>query len=120
MIHNFILSRIPWNHLDRLKNKDLNYIYTDTLAREQVLQQKVEPNRAYTITSDYKLWILPCSYLDTLDDLILEEQNPLFASSFPVVLRNDDLCKITGINYYDLVEQYQKNICVIDMDEFYT
>ena len=120
MIHNFILSKIPWSHLGRLKNQVLNYIYTDTLAKEQVLQQKVEPDRAYAITSDYKLWILPCSYLDTLNDLKLEEQNPLFASSFPVVLRNDELRKLTGINYYGLVKQYQKNICVIDMDEFYT
>ena len=119
MIHNFILSKIPWSHLDRLKNTTLNYIYVDTLAREQVLQQKVEPDRAYTIDSNYKLWILPCSYLDTVHDFKLEEQYPLFASSYPVVLGNDDLCKITGINYYGLVEQYQKNICVVNMDELY-
>lgn len=119
MIHNILLSKLSCRHLDRLKNKYLNCIYTDTLAREQVLQQNVEPDRAYTISSNYKLWILPCSPLDTLDGLKLEEQNPLFASSFPVVLKNDDLCQITGINYYGLVEQYQKNICVIDIDEFY-
>lgn len=119
MIHNLILSKIPWNYLDRLKNKTLNYIYVDILAKEQVLQQKVEPDRAYTIDSNYKLWILPCSYLDTVHDLKLEKQYPLFVSSHPIVLRNDDLCKITGLNYYGFVEQYQNHIKIIDLYDFY-
>ena len=119
MIHNLILSRIAWSHLKRFNNKTLNYIYVDTLAREHVLQHKVEPDRSYSLTSDYKLCFLPCSYLDTIHDLKLEKENPLFHSCSPSILRHNDLCQITGINYYGLVEQYKKNICVIDMDTLY-
>lgn len=116
MIKNPIL-RFSWYILEKMHNFNLNYLYVDTLAKEQVLQQKVEPNSSYTISNDYSIWYLPYPY--TVEDFKNIEKNPLFSSYSSCAICNDDLCKITGINYYGLVEQYQKNICVVDMDRFY-
>lgn len=117
MIKNSIL-RLSWYILETLHNFNLNYLYVDTLAKEQVLQQKIEPNSYYTISHDYSTWYLPYPY--TVENLKNIKKNPPLCSYNSSVICNDDLCEITGINYYSLVEQYQKNICVVDMDEFYT
>lgn len=119
MIESPILYYVSWYQLEILQNKTLNYIYADALAREQVLQQKVDPNSYYTISQNYKIWFLPCSQFDTLESVIRERENLVVPYCSNSVVCNDDLCKITGINYYGLVEQYQKNICIIDLDEFY-
>ena len=91
-------------------------------AREHVLQQKVAPNRAYTITSDYKFLFLPCSPFENIQSFKNKKkpQNPLFILSDlgQKVAYNDDLYKITGINYYNFIEQYQKHICIIDLDNY--
>lgn len=120
-IQNPILYMLSWFVLEALHDKNLNYLYVDTFAKEHVLQQKTEPNRAYTITPDYKLLFFPCSIFETLQSFKKknEPQNFLFALSDvgEKVACNDDLCKITGINYYNFVEQYQNHICVIDLDE---
>lgn len=114
MIQSPILYYVSWYDLEVLKDTNLNYLYADTLAREQVLQQKVYPDRAYSITSDYKLWILAYSQFDTLESI--KNESLLFSTHSGSAICNDDLCKITGINYYGLIEQYQKNICIVDLD----
>lgn len=85
--------------------------------------KKTEPNRAYTITSDYELLLFPCSLFETLKNFKnkKEPQNILFAlsDSGQKVAHNDDLYKISGINYYNFIEQYKNHICVIDLDGFY-
>lgn len=116
MIRNPIL-RLSWHILEKLNNFNLNYLYVDTLAKEHVLQQKIEPNSYYTVSPDYSTWYLLYPY--TVEDFKSIESNPLFCSYNSYAICNDDLCKITGINYYSLVEQYQKNICVVDIDELY-
>lgn len=122
-IQNPILYMLSWFTLEMLHDKYLNYLYVDTFAKEHVLQQKIEPDRAYTITSDYKFLLFSCSLFETLQSFKKknEPQNFLFAlsDSGEKVVCNDDLSKITGINYYSFIEQYQKHICIIDLDEFY-
>lgn len=122
-IQNPILYMLSWFTLDMLHDKYLNYLYVDTFAKEHVLQQKTEPNRAYTITSDYKLLFFPCSLFETLQSFKKknEPQNSLFtlSDSGEKVVCNDDLCKITGIKYYNFVEQHKNHICIIDLDKFY-
>ena len=121
MIKNPILYKVSWYLLDQLQSKRLNYLYVDTLAREQVLQQKVDHDRDYTLTYDYKCWILPCSQFDTVESLKAKSENPPYLSTHSQsTICNDDLCKITGIDYYGLVDQYQNHICVVDLDDFYT
>lgn len=61
MIKNSIL-RLSWYILETLHNFNLNYLYVDTLAKEQVLQQKIEPNSYNTISHDYSTWYLPYPY----------------------------------------------------------
>lgn len=122
-LQNPILYILSWFALETLHDKNLNYLYVDTFAKEHVLQQKTEPNRAYTITSDYKLLFFPCSLFETLQSFKKknEPQNSWFdlSDSGEKVVCNDDLCKITGINYYALVEQYQNHINIINLDDFY-
>lgn len=118
MIRNPILYKISWYLLKKLRNTYINYIYVDTLAREQVLQQKVEPDRDYTIYSP-RFWSLPCSQFCTVQSLKTEQKYPVFSVHSQSMIDNNDLCKITGINYYGLVKQYKKNICIVDLDRFY-
>lgn len=77
MIQSPILYYVSWYDLEVLKDPSLNYLYTDVLAREQVLQQKVEPDRDYILTSNYELWIFPCSQFDTLESM--KNEDPIFA-----------------------------------------
>lgn len=86
----------------------LNYLYVDTWARENVLQQKIEPDCSYTITLDYRLCLLPCSQFYTIRSFKLIQENPLLSLHSNAIVSNDVLCKITGINYYGLIKQYQK------------
>lgn len=116
MIKNPIL-RLSWYILEQLHNFNLNYLYVDTLAKEQVLQQKIEPNSYYTISHDYSTWYLPYPY--TVEDFKNIENNTLLCSYHSFAICNDDLCEVTGINYYNLVEQYQNHIKIIDLDDFY-
>lgn len=122
-IQNPILYMLSWFILEILHDKYLNYLYVDTFAKEHVLQQKTEPNRDYTISSDYKLLFFPCSLFETLQSFKKkkESHNSLFdlSDSGEKIVRNDDLIKITGINYYNFVKQYKNHICVIDLDKFY-
>lgn len=120
-IQNPILYMLSWFILEILHDKSLNYLYVDTFAKEHVLQQKTEPNRAYTITSDYKLLLFPCSHFETLQSFKQkrEPQNLLFSLPDCNIVCTDEICKITGINYHSFVEQYQKHICIVDLDEFY-
>ena len=118
MIENPILCTVSWDELEYLKNNDLNYVYVDVLAREQVLQQKVEPDRAY-IMFDYRFWLLPCLQSETPETLRLKDEGKMIEYAAPPMVDNNVLCDITGINYYTFVDQYEKHICVIDLDEFY-
>lgn len=112
MIRNPILYKISWYLLETLQNANLNYIYIDTLAKEQVLQQKVEPDRDYTIYN-HRFWSLPCSQFCTVQSLKTEQEYPVFSLHSQPMIDNNDLCKITGINYYGLIECYEKNICLM-------
>lgn len=106
-----ILFKLSLDDLEILHDSQINYLYTDVLARECVLQQKTEPNRDFYVSNDYQIIRPLCSDcpVDTLlnpQDYIIEE-NPDFVNM-------DNLCKATGINYYGLVASYNKNICIID------
>lgn len=116
-IQNPILYILSWFTLETLHDKFLNYLYVDTLAREQVLQQKIKPDRDYTIYSP-RFWSLPCSQFCTVQSLKTEQEYPVFSMHLQSMIDNNDLCKITGINYYGFIKQYQKHICIIDLDEF--
>lgn len=116
MIKNPILC-LSWHILEKLHNFNLNYLYVDTLAKEHVLQQKIEPNSYYTVSPNYSTWYLPYPY--TVEDLKNVESNPLFCSCNSYAICNDNLCEITGINYYNFVKQYQNHIKIIDLDDFY-
>lgn len=102
---------MSWWDLEEMNDPGLNYLYVDTLAKENVLQQKIEPNRDYYISDDYKyIYIEPSitlqKFLNPDDWLLWEEKHYDYICL-------DELCKITGINYYGLVECYKKNICII-------
>lgn len=118
-IKNPILYILSWFTLEMLHDMNLNYLYIDTLAKEHVLQQKVEPNRAYNITPDYKWLLFPCSHFETLQSFKKKRktQNILFSLPECNTVCNDDLYKITGINYYDFIEQYKNHIYIINLDE---
>lgn len=117
IILNQLLSKISWFDLETLKDLQLNYLYIDTLAKEQVLQQKIEPNRDYYIDSNFRFWTLPLSQFETLESFKNAEKYPLLALCSQTYIDNNDLCELSKINYYKFIEEYQKHICVVDLDE---
>lgn len=89
----------------------LNYLYVDAFARENVLQQKIEPNRDYYISDDYKYIYIEPSI--SLQKFLNPDDWTLWEETHYDDICCDELCKITGINYYGLVECYKKNICIV-------
>ena len=108
-----IISRLSWYDLLELKNNILNYLYTDTLVKNLVLQEAIEPGRDFQVSTDYKLMCLTQSKYEGMDLNTFLRENNLWIENHPDFMHTDDLCKITGINCYGLVDCYKKNICVI-------
>ena len=107
-----IISRLSWYDLLELKNNILNYLYTDTLVKNLVLQEAIEPGRDFQVSTDYKLMCLTHSKYEGMDLNTFLRENNLWIENHPDFMHTDDL-KITGINCYGLVDCYKKNICVI-------
>lgn len=55
--------------LETLNNFFLNWLYVDTFAKEQVLQQKIDPNSVYSITDNYKMIVFPYSQFETVESI---------------------------------------------------
>ena len=108
-----IISRLSWYDLLELKNNILNYLYTDTLVKNLVLQEAIEPGRDFQVSTDYKLMCLTHSKYEGMDLNTFLRENNLWIENHPDFMHTDDLCKITGINCYGLVDCYKKNISVI-------
>jgi hypothetical protein len=106
-----ILSKLSIDDLEVLSNPQVNYIYADTLARKCVLQQKTEPNRDFYVSSDYQIIRPLCS--DCPADALINPQDYIIEEN-PTFVNMDNLCKVTGINYYGIVDSYKKNICVLE------
>ena len=107
-----IISRLSWYDLLELKNNILNYLYTDTLVKNLVLQEAIEPGRDFQVSTDYKLMRLNHSEYEGVDLNTFLHENDLWIENHPDFLHTDDLCKVTGINCYGLISCYEKNICV--------
>lgn len=95
-----IISRLSWYDLLELKNNILNYLYTDTLVKNLVLQEAIEPGRDFQVSTDYKLMCLTHSKYEGMDLNTFLRENNLWIENHPDFMHTDDLCKITGINCY--------------------
>ena len=108
-----IISILSWYDLYRRKSNILNYLYADTLAKNLVLQEAIEPGRDFQVSTDYKLMRLNYSEYEGMDLNTFLHENDLWIENHPEFLHTDDLCKVTGINCYGLISCYEKNICVV-------
>lgn len=108
-----IISILSWYDLLEHKNNILNYLYTDTLAKNLVLQETIEPGRDFQVSTDYKLMQLNHSEYEGMDLNTFLYKNDLWIENHLEFLHTDDLCKVTGINCYGLINCYEKNICVV-------
>ena len=108
-----IISRLSWYDLLELKNNILNYLYTDTLVKNLVLQEAIEPGRDFQVSTDYKLMRLNHSEYEGMDLNTFLHENDLWIENHPDFMHTYDFCKITGINCYGLISCYEKNICVV-------
>lgn len=108
-----IISRLSWYDLLELKNNILNYLYTDTLVKNLVLQEAIEPGRDFQVSTDYKFMQLNHSEYEGMDLNTFLHENDLWIENHPDFMHTDDLCKVTGINCYGLISCYEKNICVV-------
>lgn len=115
MIKNIILFKISWFMLETLNNFFLNWLYVDTFAKEQVLQQKIDPNSVYSITDNYKMIVFPYSQFETVESIKKDADDLCSIINFqnPTTIWNDDLYEITKINVRNLIEQYERHILVI-------
>lgn len=108
-----IISILSWYDLYIHKSSVLNYLYTDTLAKNLVLQETIEPGRDFQVSTDYKLMRLNHFEYEGMDLNTFLHENDLWIENHPEFLHTNDLCKVTGINCYGLISCYKKNICVV-------
>lgn len=107
--------RLDFNayYLPYINRPDVCHQYVDNLAYEHVIHSIFYPSFGYYVQKDFKFWTMPYA-LATVQELT----NPnIFMCDGVAYMDNKCLYKELGVNYFELLRQYQEHICVMKLQE---